>query len=73
VTRLGKRIYGKVIPSGIDPRGHPYYWLAGDIPTGLPDPGTDLSSMHTGKVSVTPLKVDSTDLRFMPELASWGF
>src|SRR5439155_624973 len=29
ITRLGRRVYGKVIPSGVDPRGQLYYWLAG--------------------------------------------
>ncbi|OGR87514.1 MAG: 5'/3'-nucleotidase SurE [Elusimicrobia bacterium RIFCSPLOWO2_01_FULL_60_11] len=59
ITRLGKRVYGKVIPSGVDPRGHLYYWLAGDIPKGIPEPGTDIWAIKAKKISVTPLTVDS--------------
>ncbi len=59
ITRLGKRVYGKVIPSGVDPRGHLYYWLAGDIPKGIPEPGTDIWAIKSKKISVTPLTVDS--------------
>lgn len=71
VTRLGRRVYGKVIPSGIDPRGHQYYWLAGDIPKGIPEPGTDMSAVKSKKVSLTPLSVDATSLPFLFELARW--
>ncbi|OGR85341.1 MAG: 5'/3'-nucleotidase SurE [Elusimicrobia bacterium RIFCSPLOWO2_01_FULL_54_10] len=59
ITRLGRRVYGKVIPSGVDPRGHLYYWLAGDIPKGIPEPGTDIWAIKSKKISVTPLTVDS--------------
>lgn len=59
ITRLGKRVYGKVIPSGVDPRGHLYYWLAGDIPKGIPEPGTDIWAIKSKRISVTPLTVDS--------------
>lgn len=73
ITRLGRRIYGKVIPSGIDPRGQQYYWLAGDVPGGIPDAGTDLAAVKSKRVSVTPLSVDSTDVAFMSELTRWKF
>jgi len=59
ITRLGKRVYGKVIPSGVDPRGHLYYWLAGDIPKGIPEPGTDIWAIKSKRISVTPLTVDN--------------
>ena len=48
-----------MIPSGVDPRGHLYYWLAGDIPKGIPEPGTDIWAIKAKKISVTPLTVDS--------------
>lgn len=71
VTRLGKRVYGKVIPSGIDPRGNLYYWLAGDMPKAIVSPGTDMSAVKAKKVSITPLSVDSTYNSFLPELNRW--
>lgn len=73
VTRLGKRIYGKNIPSGVDPRGQQYYWLAGDMPKGVPEPGTDMAAVKSKKISLTPLSIDSTCVPFLSELARWKF
>jgi 5'-nucleotidase len=73
VTRLGRRIYGKEIPSGIDPRGQAYYWLAGDEPRGIPEEGTDIAAIKAKQVSVTPLAIDSTYQPFLPELTAWKF
>ncbi len=73
ITRLGKRVYGKQIPSGIDPRGNAYYWLAGDTPKGIPVPGTDMAAIKKGKISITPLSLDCTNLGFISELSNWKF
>lgn len=70
VTRLGRRVYGKVIPSGIDPRGQLYYWLAGDIPKGIPEPGTDMAAIKAKKISITPLSVDSASA-FLTDVSRW--
>jgi 5'-nucleotidase len=45
-----------------DGRGNPYYWLA--FARGKEDPpeGTDLAALIDGKISVTPLRLDLTDL-----------
>ena len=60
MTRLGRRVYGKVIPSGVDPRGQLYYWLAGDVPKGIPEPGTDIAAIKSKRISITPLSTDAT-------------
>lgn len=73
ITSLGRRVYGKAIPSGIDPRGNPYYWLAGDVPKGIPEKGTDIEAIKSHFVSITPLTLDSTCNSFLPELKSWEF
>lgn len=70
VTRLGRRVYGKVIPSGVDPRGQLYYWLAGDIPKGIPEPGTDMAAIKARKISITPLSVDSANA-LLTDLSRW--
>lgn len=69
ITRLGRRIYGKEIPSGIDPRGQEFFWLAGDIPKGIPEMGTDIAAIKAGKTAITPLLVDSTHDAYLSELA----
>lgn len=53
----------------LDGRGNPYYWLA--FARGKIDPaeGTDLHALADGKISVTPLRLDLTDLPSLTRLA----
>jgi 5'-nucleotidase len=44
----------------IDPRGTPYFWIGGDVPTGVEEPGTDYGTLAAGYVSITPLQWDLT-------------
>jgi 5'-nucleotidase len=60
ITRLGSRIYRDVLERREDPRGNPYYWIGGDSPTGIAEPGTDFGAVAEGYISVTPLHLDLT-------------
>jgi len=60
ITRLGKRIYRDALVQREDPRGRPYYWIGGEPPLGIPEPGTDIGALANGYVSVTPLLLDLT-------------
>ncbi len=71
VTRLGRRIYRDVLVRRVDPKGKPYYWIGGDVPTGIPEDGTDIGALANGYVSITPIRMDMTDYRFMEALADW--
>jgi 5'-nucleotidase len=71
VTRLGRRIYRDTLIERRDPRGRPYYWIGGEPPAGVPEPGTDVGALHDGYVSVTPLNLDLTDRAQMENLAGW--
>jgi len=73
VTRLGRRVYRDVLIKRLDPRGRPYYWIGGDPPTGVPEPGTDVGAMAAGHVSVTPITMDMTDYRLLADLRTWPF
>lgn len=44
-----------------DPRGHPYYWLTGEIPREKVDPATDRALLWQGYVTLTPLRFHFTD------------
>ncbi|WP_320169661.1 5'/3'-nucleotidase SurE [Maridesulfovibrio sp.] len=44
-----------------DPRGHPYYWLAGIMPEEQISPGTDRDLLSKGYITMTPLRFDFTD------------
>jgi 5'-nucleotidase len=70
-TRLGLRVYHDKLDRRIDPRGHPYYWIIGDMPTGIPELGTDIGALANGYVSVTPVHLDLTAYRSMPDLNNW--
>lgn len=55
----------------LDPRGRKYYWLGGEFQKSSDHPETDLDALQRHKVSVTPLRLDSTDYTMMKELSSW--
>ncbi len=71
VTRQGRRIYRDQLVRREDPAGHPYYWIGGEFPTGHPDAGTDIGALAQGYVSITPLHLDLTVHRLIPELENW--
>lgn len=70
-AKLGRRIYGTDVTRRSDPRGMEYYWLAGRHVTGVDEPGTDVGIVSKGLVSVSPLKIDSTDAPMLSALSSW--
>lgn len=60
VTRQGLRIYRDELVRRLDPRGKPYYWIGGEAPTGVEEPGTDYGALAAGFVSITPIQLDLT-------------
>jgi 5'-nucleotidase len=73
ITRQGMRVYRDALDKRIDPRGHPYYWIGGDAPTGINEDGTDVGALAQGYVSVTPLQLDLTHYKAMDVLKKWKF
>ncbi|MEE9552912.1 MAG: 5'/3'-nucleotidase SurE [candidate division Zixibacteria bacterium] len=71
ITRLGKREYHDVITEKIDPRGEPYYWIAGHYTVTDKGPDTDYTAISGNLISVTPLNIDLTASRFYDEIKSW--
>jgi 5'-nucleotidase len=73
VTRQGARNLDLLrIDERRDGRGNPYYWIA--FMRGVrSEPGaadTDLAALSAGYVSVTPLRLDLTDMAFAEKLAT---
>jgi len=68
ITRQGVRIYRDVLEKRIDPRGKPYYWIAGDPPSGIKEDGTDFGALAEGYISITPLKMDMTDFVLLEKM-----
>lgn len=72
VTRLGRRDYNDELICREDPYGQPYYWLGGP-PFDFPDDGTDVGAVANDFISITPIKLDMTDHRFIDALREWRF
>lgn len=73
LTRQGLRVYHSRLDEDLDPRGIPYYWIAGDAPTGVAERGTDIGALAEGYVSVTPLHLDLTAYRALTDLNTWAW
>ena len=71
VTRMGLRVYHDKLDRREDPRGKPYYWAIGSVPTGIPERGTDIGALADGYVSVSPLQLDLTAYHFLTDLNTW--
>jgi 5'-nucleotidase len=70
-TRQGLRVYRDALVRRDDPRGRPYYWIGGDAPSGVLEPGTDFWALAEGWVSITPLKLDLTDHAKLEDMQDW--
>jgi len=71
VTRQGLRVYHDRLDRRVDPRGKPYFWTVGDMPTGIPERGTDIGAMAEGYVSITPIQLDLTAYHLLPDINTW--
>src|SRR5512146_817189 len=71
ITRQGLRVYRDALDQRLDPRGRPYYWIGGEAPTGISEPGTDVGALAEGYVSITPLQLDLTHYKAMEALRTW--
>jgi 5'-nucleotidase len=71
ITRQGMRVYHDRLDRRKDPRGQPYFWIGGDVPTGIPDEGTDIGAIAEKYVSITPLDLDLTAYRRTQLLSTW--
>ena len=71
ITRQGKRVYHDALVHRTDPRGRSYYWIGGDAPTGVSEPGTDFWALEQGYISITPLQLDLTASAQQEVLKGW--
>jgi 5'-nucleotidase len=73
VTRMGRRHYQDEIIQREDPRGRHYYWIGGNEPSHVAEPGTDFEAIERTMVSVTPLHRDLTNHAELDTLRRWQF
>ncbi len=62
ITSQGKRVYGDRIVKRKDPRGVDYFWIGGDKLDSKNELDTDFAAIETNHISVTPIKMDLTDI-----------
>jgi 5'-nucleotidase len=68
VARMGDRVYEDRVELRHDPWGRPYYWQGGVVVMNAEDPDTDVYWAAQQFVSITPVKVDWTDVRQLSTL-----
>jgi 5'-nucleotidase len=73
ITRIGKRIYRDALREEVpgvqdDARGRRRYWIDGEKPHHTEQPGTDLAAVAAGRIAVTPIHFDLTDVEGMATL-----
>ncbi|MFO7540016.1 MAG: 5'/3'-nucleotidase SurE [Chloroflexota bacterium] len=70
-TRQGMRVYRDRLEQRQDPRGNAYYWIGGDMPSGVVEKGTDIGAVANGYVSITPLQLNMTAYPALLGLSRW--
>jgi 5'-nucleotidase len=70
LARQGFRYYSGSILRRKDHRGKDYYWVGGEYQGFRKEKGTDCATVESGYASLTPLKLDSTDLASLAALGS---
>lgn len=70
VTRLGVRRYVANYVEREDPRGIPYYWLAGEA-VDDDEQDTDIAAVIQKYISVTPIHYDLTKYALMDNVDGW--
>lgn len=72
LTRQGFRYYSGSILRRTDHRGKDYYWVGGQYKGFHREEGTDCYAIESGFASLTPLKLDSTDIDCLAEYMSFA-
>ena len=71
VTRLGKRHKAEPVVKLQTPRGETAYWIGPAGGAADAGPGTDFHAVESGRVSVTPLRMDLTHASQLARAKEW--
>jgi 5'-nucleotidase len=71
ITKLGTRRYKNTFDKRKDPRGKIYYWLAGEVIEEPLEPDSDVWAIKNNFLSITPIKLNLTNLEFIDILKKW--
>lgn len=73
VTRQSRTSFNDRFDKRTDPHGQMYYWLTGKFSQRDDHPGSDVTAVKSGRISITPIQFDLTDYKFTGELETWKF
>lgn len=68
VVRQGFRHYNGAVVRRVDHRGKDYFWVGGQYTGFAKDADTDCAVVDKNYVSITPIKLDTTDMAFLEEM-----
>lgn len=71
VTRLSSRKYVDSVERRQDPRGRPYFWLAGRVDDQGCQPDSDAAALKNSRISISPVHFDLTDYKIIEEISKW--
>lgn len=71
ITTLGKRVYADPVVTDKDPHGKTYYWIGGGEATWKGPESADYLAVESGYISITPVHLDLTNHRVIPDLHPW--
>jgi len=69
VTRLARKLFHTGVEKRLDPRGRPYFWINGPLLEDAEE-GTDVHAVRKGNISITPITLDCTAPKGIPDLHS---
>lgn len=68
ITTLGTRMFTDEYEKRIDPRGKPYWWMAGEQITDARNDKNDINAIRWNKISITPITFEMTHRSIIPAL-----
>lgn len=71
ITTVGKRRYDNTYEKRLDPRGRPYYWMAGKLVDVENSEDSDVHAISEKKISITPIRLALTHEEYIHTLKQW--
>lgn len=72
ITSLGIRRYKNSFVERVDPRGHSYYWLGGEVIEETQSENSDINCVKDKYISVTPIHYDLTKYNLLETIEKWN-
>ena len=71
-ARMGRSRFVEKFTTHLDPRGNHYYWLDGELDLLDDAADTDVRVVQDGYVALTPIQIEMTAHKDMPQVETWN-